>query len=408
MAYVVIPTRTTADDNTSADINQLMANDVAVKAIAEGITPAINPNILINGGFDVWQRGTSFVSPSSLSFTCDRFKVIPIAGGGTFPTVTHSKEISHDLYGAPNTYRITVDGAGSSFGTTSQYVLQHKNEFGVRNYCGTSKQITLSFYAKSNISGKRLGMSLAQNYGTGGSPSTEETLTGQIITLTSTYQRFIYTFTTNTLTGKTFGSNNDDSLKVNIRYVWGTGVATTEFGGGTAETFGGAGYIDIKAVKLEEGSTATDFQVEPYGDVLLKCKRYFNKCIFDNLSTAPEFINYTAWQQFYSYPSSGGALLYEYDIGQPMRIKPTVTSTGFIYDSIESGNCLTFEGYEGSATTLLTASNTPIIDSYCKETGKIQISFACTGTYPYYVSQMYSQGTPTPLGEVAILLDSEF
>ena len=40
-------------------------------------------NLLINGGFDVWQRGTSFSSPATTKYTADRWKVM-----GTVTTVS--------------------------------------------------------------------------------------------------------------------------------------------------------------------------------------------------------------------------------------------------------------------------------------------------------------------------------
>ena len=59
-------------------------------------TPAIIPssgaaNILINGGMEVWQRGTSFSPVVTKTYTADRWFN---AGGGTPPTGTISKETS--------------------------------------------------------------------------------------------------------------------------------------------------------------------------------------------------------------------------------------------------------------------------------------------------------------------------
>lgn len=44
--------------------------------VPSGSTAASNlPNILDNGGFEIWQRGTTFSSPANLVYTADRWKV---------------------------------------------------------------------------------------------------------------------------------------------------------------------------------------------------------------------------------------------------------------------------------------------------------------------------------------------
>lgn len=326
MAYVVIPTRTTADDNSSADINQLMANDVAVKAIAEGITPAINPNILINGGFDVWQRGISgaLVDGTKL-YLADRWLNFHRSGGGALPTLTATQELLSGTDLATGTYlqRLTTDGAGTT-GTTQLGQLKHYIEDGVRKYCGLNKTVTLSFYATSSIANKRIGIDLNQAYGTGGSAG--EVINGTNFTLTSTATRYTHTFTTNTLSGKTFGT--DSNLTVEFWYNW-ADQYKARLGASTAETYVGAGTVDIWGVKLEEGSTATDFQVETYGDVLLQCQRYFYKLTGSGDATTGYFyvagtVNYTGGQFLVSTPVK-------------MRIQPTMTTRGFYITGTSSG-----------------------------------------------------------------------
>jgi len=50
MSYIIIPDRTTEDVNASADINQLMANDAALKTLADS---KVSPSIVLDAGTDI-------------------------------------------------------------------------------------------------------------------------------------------------------------------------------------------------------------------------------------------------------------------------------------------------------------------------------------------------------------------
>lgn len=245
---------------------------------------------IINGNFDVWQRGTSFTNPVSFQYTTDRWKASPNADGGTFPTnVIHSRQIltPGDLFGSYYHYRISPDGAGSSYGVNASYDIRQVIENGTRYLCGLGKKITVSFWARSSIAGKRIGVNVSQTYGTGGSPTAQEILTGSIFNLTSSWQNLTYTFTTNTLVGKTFGSNNDDTISVAFSILWGTNTGAVRFGGSpTAETFGGSGNIDITQVQVNSGDTALPFQPKSFLLELQDCQRYYEKSYDYDLSPA--------------------------------------------------------------------------------------------------------------------------
>src|SRR5690242_1900261 len=149
---------------------------------------------IINGNFDIWQRGTSFVNPSG-GYTADRFAV-DIGAGGTLPTtLTHSQLqlTSGELDGSFYAYRLTTDGAGSGFTGGAHYFLQQFVENGTRFLCGAGKSVTVSFYARSSIANEKLGLSPAQFYGSGGSPSPAEVdLPGTNFTLSSSWKRYTH------------------------------------------------------------------------------------------------------------------------------------------------------------------------------------------------------------------------
>lgn len=279
----------------------------------------LNANALINGNFDVWQRGTSFTN-SPNAYLADRFMLSYSYDGGVAPSnVINSRQVltSGDIPNAYYFYRIAPDGAGSSFGVNASYGTFQRIENGTRYLCGLGKKVTVSIWLRSSIAGKRIGVSLSQRYGTGGSPSASEILTGSIVTLTSTWTKYTFTFITNTLVGKTFGTNNDDYLQVGIYEAWGTTTATTNFGGGTAESFVGAGNIDIAQVQLCAGDTALPFQPRSFGEELALCQRYYHK------SAGHDDI-FTGSATTFMYAAILSALVGIYKFHVPMRINPTV------------------------------------------------------------------------------------
>lgn len=231
---------------------------------------------IINGNFDVWQRGTSLVWTDGGPLLADRWAFYPTADGGTLPTITLSRqaitpgELDNSFY----FHRVNVNGAGSSLGANSIAQLLEKIEYGTRYLCGNGKKVTVSFWAKSDIADKKLGVSLYQNYGTTGSPSAEEIITGEAFTLTSSWAKYTHTFTTNTLSGKTFGTSLNDWLGLQFSFMWGS-TKGTALGLGSAETFVGSGNIDIAQVQLCAGEVALPFMPKDYGQELLDCSRYY-------------------------------------------------------------------------------------------------------------------------------------
>lgn len=232
-------------------------------------------NKLINGNFDVWTRGTSFTNPTSGVYLADRWVAQFNFDGGTSPSIVHSRQLltSGDIPGASWFSRINTDGAGSAFGVNAEYPVRQKIENGTIYLCGANKKVTVSFWARSSIANKKIGIRIIQRYGTGGSPSANELINGTNFTLTSTWTKYSYTFTTNTLVGKSFGTNNDDVLDVTFGYMWGS-TFSSNFGATTQETFIGAGNIDISQIQVNAGDQAIPFQPKDPEDETRKSLRY--------------------------------------------------------------------------------------------------------------------------------------
>lgn len=222
-----------------------------------GYTGMIN-NAILNPEAYSWTNfinSTGVTNPGYDTETADNWMTIYTTDGGTLPTtIIHRRSTltAGEAYPLYYAYETNYNGAGSGFGTNSYYCQYQNVENGVRKLCGNGKYITLSFWAKSSVANKKIGVVINQIYGTGGSPTGTEVLTGTTITLNSTLTRYSVTFPTNTLVGKTFGTNNDDYLQVIICHQWGATFGAF-LGTGVAESFVASGSTYITGVQLNAG-----------------------------------------------------------------------------------------------------------------------------------------------------------
>ena len=236
---------------------------------------------VIDGNFQICQLATTATNPASATYPVfDLWKYAVEADGGTLPTnIIVSQQImtTGDL---PKSYyfmRLNADGAGSSLGNGAVQYISHYIEHGTRYLCGLGKKVTFSFYAKSDIANKRLGLRAVQRYGTGGFPTSVEVINGTNWTLTSTWTKYTYTFTTNTLVGKTFGTNNDDYFSFDFWNVWGS-TSQAGVGASTAESWVGSGSVDIAQLQVCAGDVALPFEPKSYREELRACQRYYEVC----------------------------------------------------------------------------------------------------------------------------------
>ncbi len=208
-------------------------------------------NYLINGNFDLWQRGTSFTV--SGVYTADRWKQNHNTLGATYSRQAFILGQT-DVPGEPRYFmRINVTSAAVS--TSS--VLRHRIE-GVRTLAGQTA--TLSFWAKCDTT-KTFNITIAQIFGTGGSPSSPITVVSSNRSIGTVWARYTVTVNTNSITGKTIGTNGDDYLEVHILEA------------GSFSTF----TLELAQFQLERGSVATDFEQRPFNLELVLAQRYFEK-----------------------------------------------------------------------------------------------------------------------------------
>ena len=221
-------------------------------------------NRIINGNFDFWQRGTSFVNPASGTYTSDRWITYR-----TGSSATHSRQAftrgQTSVPGEPTYFFRAV--VTTSAGAGNFVHIQQRIE-SVRTFAG--QQITVSFWAKANAA-KPISVELEQQFGTGGSPSAAIlSLAVTKVTLETSWQKVTVTATVASISGKTLGSDKNDVLGINIWLD-----AGSSFNSRTDSLGQQSGTFDIAQVQIEPGPVATPFEQRPIGTELALCQRYY-------------------------------------------------------------------------------------------------------------------------------------
>jgi len=228
-------------------------------------------NLVINGSFDVWQRGTSFnpASSSTLSranYGADRWQMVQAttsAAAFTQQANTPSGPAGYNFY-------TRVQRVAAATLVTPYLLFTSFESQNLRSVRG--KFVTLSFWARAgaNYSAASSGLSVQVAGGVGTDNtydnfSTPFGVASSAFTLTTGWKRF-------TLTSAATLSTTTSQLGIRIAF---TPVGTA----------GADDYFDITGVQLEVGTAPTDFEFRDVGEELVRCQRYYEKSY--DLTTTP-------------------------------------------------------------------------------------------------------------------------
>ena len=324
----------------------------------------VNRNVVINGAMNVAQRGTSYASVANNAYTLDRF-AFTYSQDGAF-TVTQD---SSSPDGFANSLKLDVTTADSSLAASQYLIMEHKIEAQNLQHLhfgkSSAKNITLSFYVKSNKTGT-YGVSIIQS----DNSSKIANLT-YTINSADTWEEKSLTFT-----GDTSGVINDDNgegLKVGftlaVGSTWTSGDTSASFRTFVNGNYGGGQTVNIldstsnewfiTGIQLEVGQNPTEFEHEPFERTLVKCERYFAS---DTMYLQAYQVNTTDYSVIHYFPTTmrtaptrafSGSALYEANIANATisatpgsvdglndcRIYVRPSSTG----NIEYGRHLTFD-----------------------------------------------------------------
>jgi hypothetical protein len=288
-----------------------------------------NRNIVINGNFAIWQRGTSGVNTSANNYLADRFKAMSSSDGEAAVTRdTDTPTAAEAGTKFPYSLKVDVSTADSSLAANQYAIITQRIEgnnlsrlgFGI---AGT-RYFTLQFWVKAPAGTYYLSFR--------NSAYNRYYLKAYTVSSGDTWEKKTMTIPVDT--SGTWVSDNGQGL--DVQWSLGTGATAGTVDAWTAGTShaGSSQYnllsstsnnFFLTGVQLEVGSVATDFEHRSYGDELAKCQRYLWRIDGNHTIT---LIKNGMWEtQEFFFPV-------------PMRASPTLSYGKSLYlrDLNDTGN----------------------------------------------------------------------
>ncbi|MBT2116420.1 carbohydrate binding domain-containing protein [Dyella sp. LX-66] len=257
-------TNRAAWEKTEHNFNDLYGGAMSVQAMK---------NKLINGKLDIWQAGSTATATSANAIAWGPDRYLGQAYNGSAGTGTSTITLNQQSFavgqdavpGNPKFFaRLQATAVGPQGGTGSMIrTLQYIED--VSSLSGGTA--TFSVWLKAD-SPRNIGFALQQNFGSGGSAAVMAAQT--IFAVTTSWQRFTFTFPVPSIAGKTLGDSHNLSLSLYL-YKQDNSDSTTFAPLGSWAT---GIYLDFAMMQLEAGSIATDFDARPFAVEELLCKRY--------------------------------------------------------------------------------------------------------------------------------------
>lgn len=291
--------------------------------------PSLRKNAIINGAFDVWQRGTSFAAIANDAYSADCWQYSK--GGGT--TAVHTISRSTDVptlaqAGRLFNYSLLMDctTADGSIAAGEFCVLQYPLE-GYNWAPLAQREIVLSFWVKATKTG--IYCCSLQNTGNDRAYVAEYT-----VNAADTWERKTVAIPASPSAG-TWDYTNGRGVKVRFALAVGSTFHTTAGAWATGHFMATANQVNacddaannfrLAGVKLELGTTATDYDYRTFQEELALCQRYYAKTF--PYDTAPaQNTGIIASPLFDVARVNNQAIAASWEFPVEMRTTPTITT----------------------------------------------------------------------------------
>ena len=318
--------------------NITLPANVATKADVATAQNNVGRNLIHNSAFTIAQRGAGPWTTSS--YTLDRWSISTTLDG-----ISITRQVLADadrtaigdeaaIYAFQNVF--TGNAGASAYHNLAQ------NIEGIRRLAG--KTVAFSFWAKAASGTPKLGLNMVQNFGTGGSPSAAAWInaTGQAVTLSTTWTRYVVTFAVPSSTGKTLGTNGDDNTGAS--FFFSSGATVNSIAGNIGVQ---SGTVQLWGVQLEiaqPGQTQpTPLEKRDPVLELQQCQRFYQFGYFTMGAYGTTTAANTGYGTFpvtmratpqvtisnQTYTNASGATVY-YNNAQQFSCYANTTATGFV------------------------------------------------------------------------------
>jgi hypothetical protein len=330
----------------------------AISASGSSSSSASGKNAVINGSFNIWQRGTSFAAIADLAYSADRWiygkvgtMVHTISRDTDIPTVaTNSTYGNYSLRMNLTSNDATISGADQCHITTA-----------IEGFVWTpyaQKDITLSFWVKATTNGTYCVA--LQN-----SVPDRTYIAEYTINAANTWEKKTISIPSSPSAG-TWNYTTGVGLYLKFTLATSSAFTTTAGSWATGVYLGSSNQINgvngntnfrLYQVQLELGTSATVFEPSDFGTELLKCQRYYVKTF--PYATAPaQNAGVTAALCHYSQAAVTSGNQWQFPV--PMRSAPTITTYN---PSAANANWRDATNAADRAVTVATASEREIIIS---------------------------------------------
>lgn len=334
--------------------------------LASGTVPnqSAFKNIIINGGMDISQRGTSFtgLGDTDSQYTLDRFKWSEEGSTGDAEfTITQSTDVPTGQ-GFATSLKIDCTTADTSVASTNIVYIEQRVEGQNLQYLkyGTSsaESTTLSFWVKSNKTGTYTVNALGDISGSG-------KLYSQAYTISSadTWEKKTLTFIGDTALAINNNSSNGLQLMWNLLagtskssgslQTWGSNTQANRAVGQVNLADSTSNELYITGIQWEIGTSASDFEFLPFDINLARCHRY---CYVMGASANAE--NGGQFTVGSGMCRSSGSAIFTDIVGsypQPLRTLPSLTQVG---GDLADIFCYKTNGTSADPTSISVARNT--------------------------------------------------